>query len=182
MDSCSRFPNSARGNWLAGKHRPRPGSRPRISQEVRERRAFAATLGPNLRNATLEQLQQIAAIIGRVGHPERVGVCFDTCHALVSGYDFRTPDGYAEVFRQFDAVIGLERLAVFHFNDSQKDSGSRRDRHEAIGDGFVGLEGFRLILNDPRFAEIPMLLETPKSEDMHEDKENLAKLRALIAK
>ncbi len=127
------------------------------------------------------RFEHLAAMIAGVKAGDRLAVCFDTCHVLAAGYDFRTPTGYTEVFRQFDNVIGLDRLAVFHFNDSQKDAGSRRDRHEAIGDGFVGLEGFRLILNDPRFAEIPMLLETPKSEDMHEDKENLARLRALIA-
>jgi deoxyribonuclease-4 len=128
------------------------------------------------------RFEHLAAMIAGVKAGDRLAVCFDTCHTLAAGYDFRTPEGYAEVFRQFDEVIGLDRLAVFHFNDSQKDAGSRRDRHEAIGDGFVGLEGFRLILNDPRFAEIPMLLETPKSEDMHEDVENLARLRALVAK
>ncbi len=128
------------------------------------------------------RFEHLAAMIAGVQAGDRLAVCFDTCHTLAAGYDFRTPAGYAEVFRQFDVVIGLDRLAVFHFNDSQKEAGSRRDRHEAIGDGFVGLEGFRLIMNDPRFAEIPMLLETPKSEDMHEDKQNLARLRALIAK
>jgi deoxyribonuclease-4 len=128
------------------------------------------------------RFEHLAAMIVGVKAGDRLAVCFDTCHTLAAGYDFRTPAGYAEVFRQFDTLIGLDRLAVFHFNDSQKDAGSRRDRHEAIGDGFVGLEGFRLIINDPRFAEIPMLLETPKSEDMHEDKENLARLRALVAK
>ena len=112
---------------------------------------------------------------------DRLSVCYDTCHTLAAGYDFRTPEGYAEVFRQFDQIIGLDRLTVFHFNDSKKEFGSRRDRHAHIGEGFVGLEGFRHILNDPRFKEIPMLLETPKSEDMHEDRENLARLRALVA-
>jgi deoxyribonuclease-4 len=81
---------------------------------------------------------------------------------------------------QKQEIIGLDRLAVFHFNDSQKEAGSRRDRHAHIGEGSVGLEGFRLILNDARFSQIPMLLETPKSDDMHEDMENLARLRALI--
>jgi deoxyribonuclease-4 len=99
---------------------------------------------------------------------------------LAAGYDFRTPDGYADVFRQFDRIIGLRHLAAFHLNDSTKDAGSRRDRHAHIGEGFVGLEGFRLLLNDARFENVPMLLETPKSQDMHEDAENLARLRALI--
>jgi deoxyribonuclease-4 len=126
------------------------------------------------------RFEQIAAVIQGVDASERLAVCFDTCHALSAGYDFRTPDGYAQVFQQFDAIIGLHRLAVIHLNDSAKDPGSRRDRHAHIGEGFVGLDGFRLILNDPRFEHVPMLLETPKSEDMHEDIENLARLRALI--
>ena len=126
------------------------------------------------------RFEQIAGMIRRVEAGDRLAVCFDTCHTLTAGYDFRTPEGYADVFREFDAIIGLPRLTVFHLNDSVKDAGSRRDRHAHIGEGFVGLEGFRLLLNDPRFENIPMLLETPKSEDMHEDVENLTRLRALI--
>ncbi len=126
------------------------------------------------------RFEQIAAMIAGVEAADRLAVCFDTCHALTAGYDFRTPEGYADVFRQFDEIIGLNRLTVFHLNDSVKDAGSRRDRHAHIGEGFVGLEGFRRLLNDPRFESIPMLLETPKSDDMHEDVENLARLRALI--
>ncbi len=127
------------------------------------------------------RFEQLAAMIAGTEASDRLAVCYDTCHTLAAGYDFRTPEGYAEVFRQFDEIIGLDRLTVFHFNDSKQDLGSRRDRHAHIGEGFVGLEGFRHILNDPRFREIPMLLETPKSKDMHEDVENLARLRALIA-
>jgi len=127
------------------------------------------------------RFEQLAAMIEGTEARDRLTVCYDTCHTLAAGYDFRTPDGYAEVFKQFDDIIGLDRLTVFHFNDSKKDMGSRRDRHAHIGEGEVGLGGFRYILNDPRFQEIPMLLETPKSKDMHEDVENLARLRALIA-
>ena len=126
------------------------------------------------------RFEQLAAMIEGTEARDRLTVCYDTCHTLAAGYDFRTPDGYAEVFKQFDDIIGLDRLTVFHFNDSKKDMGSRRDRHAHIGEGEVGLGGFRYILNDPRFQEIPMLLETPKSKDMHEDVENLARLRALI--
>ena len=126
------------------------------------------------------RFEQIAEMIEATEARDRLAVCFDTCHALTAGYDFRTPEGYADVFRQFDAIIGLDRLTVFHLNDSVKDAGSRRDRHAHIGEGFVGLEAFRRLLNDPRFERIPMLLETPKSEDMHEDVDNLARLRALI--
>jgi len=127
------------------------------------------------------RFEQLAAMIEGTEARDRLTVCYDTCHTLAAGYDFRTPDGYAEVFKQFDDIIGLDRLTVFHFNDSKKDMGSRRDRHAHIGEGEVGLGGFRYILNDPRFQEIPMLLETPKSKDMHEDVENLARLRDLIA-
>jgi len=127
------------------------------------------------------RFEQLAAMIAGVEAGGRLAVCYDTCHALAAGYDFRTPAGYAEVLKQFDDVVGLARLTVFHFNDSKQAPASRKDRHEHIGEGSVGLDGFRHILNDPRFRDIPMLLETPKSEDMHEDKENLARLRALIA-
>ena len=126
------------------------------------------------------RFEHLAAMIGATDAEDRLAVCYDTCHTLAAGYDFRTPDRYAEVFTQFDEIIGLKRLKVFHFNDSKKDLGSRRDRHTHIGEGSVGIEGFRPILNDRRFEDIPMLLETPKSKDMHEDVENLARLRALI--
>jgi len=128
------------------------------------------------------RFEHLAHMIQGVEASDRLCVCFDTCHTLAAGYDFRTEDGYVEVFRQFDEIIGLERLTVFHLNDSKKEFDSRLDRHEHIGEGFVGSEGFLRILNDGRFKEIPMLLETPKSDDMHEDVENLARLRALIAR
>jgi deoxyribonuclease-4 len=127
------------------------------------------------------RFEHIAAMIEAVEASDRLAVCYDTCHTLAAGYDFRTPEGYAQVFQEFDAVIGLGRLVVFHLNDSKQDLGSRVDRHAHIGEGDVGLEGFRHILNDPRFSEVPMLLETPKSKDMHEDVENLARLRSLVA-
>ena len=153
-------------------HNRLPDARVKITLET------TAGQGTNLGH----RFEHLAAMIAGVDAGDRLAVCYDTCHTLAAGYDFRTAEGYAEVFGQFDAIIGLERLTVFHFNDSRKEAGSRRDRHEHIGEGFVGLEGFRRILNDPRFKEIPMLLETPKSDDMHEDTENLARLRALIAK
>jgi deoxyribonuclease-4 len=126
------------------------------------------------------RFEHLAAMIDAVEAGERLAVCFDTCHALAAGYDFRTSEGYAQVFKEFDKILGLHRLRVFHLNDSKQDAGSRKDRHAHIGEGSVGLDGFRHILNDRRFKEIPMLLETPKSKDMHEDVENLARLRALM--
>ena len=93
----------------------------------------------------------------------------------------RTPQSYAETMAQFDEILGLERLHCFHLNDSKTDLGSQRDRHEQIGQGYVGLEAFRMLLNDARFADRPMLLETPKDDDLHQDVQNLALLRSLLA-
>lgn len=126
------------------------------------------------------RFEHLARIIDGVDAAERLAVCFDTCHALTAGYDFRTPEGYEGVFAEFDSLIGLGRLEVFHLNDSLKDAGSKVDRHAHIGEGFVGLDAFRMILNDPRFDDLPMLLETPKGPDMKEDVENLRILRGLI--
>ena len=126
------------------------------------------------------RFEHLATLIERVEHPERIGVCVDTCHILAAGYDIRTPEASAATFDEFERVIGIERIKAFHLNDSQKDLGSRVDRHTHIGEGYVGLEGFRAIVNDPRFAELPMILETPKGEDLAEDIENLAKLRGLL--
>ena len=125
------------------------------------------------------RFEELAAIIGQSRHPDRLGVCFDTCHAFAAGYDLRTPAGYAAVFEDFDRRIGLHRLRFFHLNDSVKGLGSRVDRHAHIGQGEIGSEGFRLLLNDPRFASHPMTLETPKADDLAEDITNLALLRSL---
>jgi deoxyribonuclease IV len=124
--------------------------------------------------------EQLAAILAGVREPERVGFCFDTCHSLAAGYDLRTPETYAETMGQFDRLVGLHRLRCFHFNDSKKGLGSRVDRHDHIGTGELGLAPFGFILNDARFADTPKILETPKSEDMHEDVENLRVLRGLL--
>jgi len=124
--------------------------------------------------------EQLARIIAWTRHPERIGICFDTSHAFAAGYDLRTPETYAATFDAFDRILGLHRLRVFHLNDSKRELGSRADRHEHIGQGFLGLEAFRLLVNDPRFADRPMILETPKGPDMAEDVENLRVLRALM--
>jgi deoxyribonuclease-4 len=127
---------------------------------------------------TFEQLQ---AIMDGVEAKERVGVCIDTCHALAAGYDFRTAEGYAEMMATIEATIGVERVGCWHFNDSQHPVGSRKDRHEHIGEGEIGLDGFRHILNDPRWDGVPMLLETPKGKDGDgKDAANLAKLASLV--
>jgi len=126
------------------------------------------------------RFEHLRAIIDGVEKPERMAVCIDTCHIFAAGYDIATEKGFEETFDEFDNIIGLERLAAFHLNDSKKGLGSRVDRHEHIGKGAIGLEGFRLLMNDERFTRIPKILETPKSEDLHEDVENIAVLTGLI--
>jgi len=125
--------------------------------------------------------EELAAIVDKVAAKARVGVCFDTCHAFAAGYELRDEAGYEATMRAFDETIGLDKLKAFHFNDSQKGLGSRVDRHAAIGEGELGGTPFALILNDPRFAGLPGILETPKKQDGDgEDARNLATLRALI--
>lgn len=108
--------------------------------------------------------EQIAHIIDRVEDKSRVGVCIDTCHAYSAGYDLLSPDGYEKTWRDFDSIIGLQNLSAMHINDTKRELGSRIDRHESIGKGKLGLEAFRLIMNDPRLNGIPLILETPDPE------------------
>jgi deoxyribonuclease-4 len=108
------------------------------------------------------RFEQLATIIGHLDGSPRVGVCLDTCHLLASGYDIVTEQGYTDTFAAFDRSVGLDRLKVFHANDSKKPLGSRVDRHEHIGDGCLGLEPFRRLLHDPRFAHLALLIETAK--------------------
>ncbi len=124
--------------------------------------------------------EELSAIIAGSRFPEKFGVCFDTCHTFAAGYDTATEDGYCDTMEQFDRIIGLERLLCFHFNDSKKGLGSRVDRHEHIGQGALGLNPFRFILNDPRFATVPKILETPKGDNDEMDGVNLALLRGLV--
>ena len=131
--------------------------------------------GTNL-GRTFEELQ---IIINGSKYPDRFGVCFDTCHTFAAGYNTATPEGYADVMEQFDRLLGLDRLHCFHMNDSKKGLGSRVDRHEHIGQGALGLEPFRFIMNDPRFATVPKILETPKGDNDEMDQANLALLRGL---
>jgi len=108
------------------------------------------------------KFEHLARIIELSSSPERFGVCVDTCHITAAGYSLATPKEYDATFQQFDSIIGLDRLKPFHMNDSVKGIGCRVDRHAHIGHGALGLEPFRFLVNDPRFAEIPMYLETPK--------------------
>ena len=127
------------------------------------------------------QFEQIARIFEQVAQPERLGVCFDTCHTFAAGYDIRTAAAYRQTMAEFDRIIGLARLNAIHLNDSVKPLGCRVDRHEAIGKGHIGLDGFRWLMNDPRLAAIPKILETPKGGDpVASDQDNLSKLRALL--
>jgi deoxyribonuclease IV len=125
--------------------------------------------------------EQLAWMLEHADGGERLGICLDSCHLYAAGYDVRTPEGYAETMETFDRVIGLERLKVIHLNDSVHELGSQRDRHTHIGQGTIGLEGFRHFVNDPRLDGLPGLIETDKSDDLHEDVENLERLHDLIA-
>ncbi len=124
-----------------------------------------------------EQLQQIIELVEQ---KERMTVCIDTAHVFAAGYDIKDPKNFKKVIREFDEIIGLERLKCFHFNDSKKELGSRVDRHEHIGKGFIGLEGFSNILNHTQLKKIPKILETPKGKEQLEDLENLEVIRSLI--
>lgn len=124
--------------------------------------------------------EHLARLIELVEEKKRIGICIDTQHAFASGYDLRTEEGYKEVFERFEELVGISWIKAFHLNDSKKGLGSRVDRHEHIGKGEIGLTAFRCLMNDPRFENIPMSLETPKGADLKEDRENLAVLRGLI--
>jgi deoxyribonuclease-4 len=133
------------------------------------------------------RFEQLQEMIARLDDSSRVGVCLDTCHLVAAGYDIVSADGYRQVFEEFERLIGFDRLKVFHLNDSKKPLGSRVDRHESIGRGCLGTTPFLRLLQDERFASLPMLLETPKTGPLRTsdisadpmDLKNLALLRAL---
>jgi deoxyribonuclease-4 len=134
------------------------------------------------------RFEQLAGIIARLGGTDRVGVCLDTCHLLASGYDIASARGYAATMAAFHSVVGMGRLQAVHVNDSKRERGSRVDRHAHIGDGFIGIAGFRRLVNDPRLAGIGMVLETEKVPGRRPssleadplDARNLAVLRGLV--
>ena len=132
------------------------------------------------------KFEHLAFLLEHIDGGDRVGVCFDTCHVFTAGYDLRTPEAYAATMDEFERLIGLQHIKCFHFNDSKHDLGSRKDRHQHIGQGFLGKEAFANFVNDPRWAEHPAHLETPKSEEDEDgnsiemDPVNLATLRELI--
>ena len=129
--------------------------------------------------STFEHLARLLELTPPEFH-SRVGVCLDTCHIFVAGYDISTPEGYEATWAAFDREVGRDRLRVLHLNDAKKPLGSRTDRHEHLGKGHIGETGFRLIMNDPLLRGRPFLLETPKGDDLAEDRENMAFLRGLI--
>lgn len=151
-------------------HKACPGYRAKVTLEI------TAGQGSNLGY----RFEQIANMIDATKESDRLRVCFDTEHAFAAGYDMRTRDGYERTFAEFDEIIGIKLLAAFHLNDSKKEFNSRVDRHEHIGKGFIGVDAFRLLMNDRRFWGLPMCLETPKGPDLKEDRENLELLRDLI--
>lgn len=127
------------------------------------------------------RFEHLAAIIDAVSPKNRIKVCFDTCHVFAAGYDISSKEGYDKVMEEFDRILGLDRLAVFHMNDSKKGLGSRIDRHEHLGKGALGKTAFKLIMNDKRFLNIPKILETPKGKDMEEDRVNLDFLGSMVS-
>ncbi len=128
------------------------------------------------------RFEQLGAMLAGVKTPERVGICIDTCHAFAAGYPLGTPAEFKATCQQLDTVVGIHKIRAIHLNDSKRELGSRVDRHEHIGQGKLGLEPFRLLLNDRRFHQIPMYLETPKGEHEGElwDVTNLRTLRGLM--
>ncbi len=124
--------------------------------------------------------EQIATMMDRVEDKDHVGVCLDTCHIFAAGYAITDAKDYKTTIKQFNDTIGLDNLKIVHTNDSKTEFGSKKDRHEHIGEGHIGIEAFRNFVNDKRFKNIPFILETPKEKDLAEDVENLKKLRSLV--
>jgi len=131
-------------------------------------------------SAVCYTFEHIAQIIQQSYYKERLGVCLDTCHVFAAGYDLRTSATYEALWKKFNATIGLNFLKVIHVNDSKKDIGSHVDRHANIGEGAIGIEAFRLLMNDSRFFTIPKIIETPK-DSLEEDLRNLIMLRSLLS-
>lgn len=129
------------------------------------------------------RFEQLAAILNATTAPDRLGVCLDTCHLFAAGYDFRKPEGYAAMMAELDSHVGVTNVYCVHTNDSKRECGSRVDRHEHIGKGKIGQQGFAHFLNDPRWRHVPFILETPKGKDGRGsdlDRVNLKRLRGLM--
>ena len=124
--------------------------------------------------------EQPAEMKSKVEAQKRIGVCLDTCHIFAAGYELRTEEGYEKTVSELDKIIGCDEVSVIHVNDSKKEFGSRRDRHEHIGEGEIGIEAFKFLMNDSRFTDVAMILETPKGPQNDMDVENLKRLRGLV--
>ena len=148
--------------------------------KIKTRIALETTAGQG--SCLGSKFEHLAYIISRVREPQRLCICLDTAHIFAAGYDIGSEEGIRKTFHEFDRVIGRDRLAAIHVNDSKAVRGSRVDRHEHIGKGKIGLEAFRFIMRDRRFRKIPKVLETPKGKDLREDVENLKTLRILADK
>ena len=136
-------------------------------------------------NCIGHRFEQLAAILNAVDRPRRFGVCLDTCHVFAAGYDMRTKPACRAMIDELDRVVGLDRLMAIHLNDSRRELASRVDRHAHIGQGHIGLAGFAALVNDPRLAQVPMILETPKvlDDDGHDmDAVNAGIIRGLVGK
>lgn len=146
--------------------------------EVKTRIALETTAG---QGSTLgHKFEHLEYLLKNVKEPERLCICLDTAHIFAAGYDISTFEGAKKAFAEFNKVIGFKQLAALHINDSKVPLGSHVDRHDHIGKGKIGIEAFRYIMNEPKFAKIPKVLETPKGKDMAEDVVNMDALRALI--
>ncbi len=144
---------------------------------VTTRILFETTVGAGSHlGATFQDLHDLLVLTDR---PDRTGICMDTCHIFAAGYDIRTAETYEATMKEFARVVGFKNLRAAHLNDSKHGLGTRKDRHEHIGQGHLGEEPFRLLLTDPRFAKIPMSLETEKDADLEDDRRNLATLYRL---
>jgi deoxyribonuclease-4 len=148
--------------------------------KIKTRIALETTAGQG--SCLGSKFEHLAYIISRVREPQRLCICLDTAHIFAAGYDIGSEEGIRKTFREFDRVVGRDRLAAIHVNDSKTVRGSRVDRHEHLGKGKIGLEAFRFIMRDRRFRKIPKVLETPKGKDLREDVENLRTLRILADK
>ncbi len=126
------------------------------------------------------KFEHLAKVVDMVEDKKRMAVCLDTCHIFAAGYPLQEEKDYKKTMKEFNQILGLNNLKVIHINDSKKPFGSRVDRHEHIGEGYLGLEPFRHVMNDNRLKKIPKILETPKGDDHQEDIANLKKLRSLI--
>jgi deoxyribonuclease-4 len=151
-----------------------------ILEETPEEATVLAETTAGQGTALYSRFEELAKLIELAGDPKRLQICLDTCHIFVAGYDLRDEDAYEKTFEEFERLIGCDRIKCIHANDAKAELGSHKDRHEHIGDGNIGNEGFRLLVNDKRFEETPIVLETPKADEMHE--ENVNRLWKLVGK